>query len=59
MIVAHVYLVKYDGDDTIYLQINGDEDEIVPLIASAIIQNETMKEAYLVAQTYFSTENKN
>ena len=59
MISCHVYIVKYEYDDQIYLKIEGDVDEIVPMIASAIIQNETMKDGYLVAQTFFSTENKN
>jgi len=59
MITAHIYIVKYDNDPNVYIKIHGDEDELVPMIASAIIQDETMKNAYLVAQTFFSTENKN
>lgn len=59
MIACHVYIVKYEYDDQVYIKIEGDVDEIVPMIASAIVQNEVMKDGYLVAQTYFSTENKN
>ena len=59
MIQAHIYIVKYEYDDQIYVKIEGDIDEVVPMIASAIVQNEVMKDGYLVAQTFFSTENKN
>lgn len=56
MIECHLYIVKYQFDDEIYIKIEGDRDELVPLIASAIVQNDVMKDAYLVAQTFFSTE---
>lgn len=59
MIQCHIYIVKYEYDDQIYIKIEGDKDDLVPLIASAIVQNEVMKDGYLVAQTFFSAENKN
>ncbi len=59
MVECHVYIVKYVYDDKIYIKIEGDVDEVVPMIASAIVQNETMKDGYLTAQAFFSTENTN
>ena len=59
MIQCHIYIVKYEYDDEIYIKVEGDRDELVPMIASAIVQNEVMKDGYLVAQTYFSIEESN
>lgn len=42
MIEAHVYIVKYEFDDEVRIQVKGDRDAIVAMIASAIVTNDIM-----------------
>jgi hypothetical protein len=49
---AYIYIYKIDG--TYYMQIEGDEDEIVVMMSSAIVSDPRLTDASNVATTYLS-----
>jgi hypothetical protein len=56
------YVYVYKLDDTFYIQSKGDEDELVVMMASAIVSDSRLVEASNVAIQYltnFGAENQN